>query len=532
MTARSLFGMETEYALRRGTAPGPWDRDRVCQALQHAVRLSSRPSLPEASAGLGCFLANGARFYIDRGGHPEYATPECEDPWQATACAQAGDLLLEELLAEATPISPMAANTVVFRSNVDYSRRGVTWGCHESYLHTIPSDILPDHLLPHLATRIIYAGAGGFHPTAPGIEFTLSPRAWLLTAAVTPHSTSERGIIHLKHEPLAGMHWQRLHLICGESLCSDRAAVLKLGTTALVLAAINAGAQPARTLRLADPVEALRTIAADMTLSATVRLADGRQATALEMQRSLLAMVEHHRRRGALPSWARDLCGLWRETLDGLERRDQGILRQLDWSLKLEIFRRWIRRKGIDARVLEVWCGAIRRLERVALRIFEGSPLAVEDLLANQGRFYKELDRLSPVIRHAGVEWHQARELIRLRHELLEADLRFGQVTPAGVFAELRRCGFAGGNAGRPLPDPKTLVDEPPPGGRAEVRGREIRALWERGLRSGYRADWYRLHGPPAHARFEMADPFCTRGAWIGPEELARIVASVAQAGL
>ena len=54
------------------------------------------------------------------------------------------------------------AETVILRCNVDYSGSGSTWGCHESYLHRCSPRLLPAALLPHLVSRVIYTGAGGF----------------------------------------------------------------------------------------------------------------------------------------------------------------------------------------------------------------------------------------------------------------------------------------------------------------------------------------------------------------------------------
>ena len=526
MSRRTLFGLETEYALaRRGR--DPWVRGRVCDLLMSQAR-SRVPHLP---GGSGLFLGNGARFYIDRGEHPEYATPECEDPWQAVGYAKAGDRFLLELLRDAARCSTMMANTAVFRAPVDYTRRGITWGCHESYLHTSDPSTLPPAMLPHLVTRAIYAGAGGFHPTAPGLEFTLSPRAWLLSDAVSGSTTHGRGIFNTRNESLSGLRWRRMHVIAGESLCTDRGAVLKLGTTALVLAASEAGGQIGRGLALASPVEALRTIVADASLAARVGLADGGSLTALAIQRAHLEMVERCLRHGGLPEWAGDLCVLWRETLDGLERRDPAILRQLDWGLKRELYRARAARAGIAWEALPVWSGVLRRLERVAARIFEGEAPPVQEMLRDHSRFCRELHRVTPVLRGGGMEWTDVRALVRLRHELLETDLRFGELGPSGLYDQLEAQAVARSLARRPVPAARALVTEPPAGGRAGLRGHTINELWGTGKGHHYIADWASIVGPPARGRLDLSDPFTERAAWIGPDQIAGIVARVMGAG-
>ena len=70
------------------------------------------------------------------------------------------------------------------------------------------------------------------------------------------------------HHGLLGKGYHRLHVLCGESLCSHLASWLKVGTTALIVALADAGlcASTGRALRM--PLKAFRTFAADPTCSA------------------------------------------------------------------------------------------------------------------------------------------------------------------------------------------------------------------------------------------------------------------------
>ena len=53
----------------------------------------------------------------------------------------------------------------LLRCNVDYSGVPSTWGCHESYMHRVANPVaVPPQIVPHLVSRIIYTGAGGFTP--------------------------------------------------------------------------------------------------------------------------------------------------------------------------------------------------------------------------------------------------------------------------------------------------------------------------------------------------------------------------------
>src|SRR5438105_1625393 len=88
------------------------------------------------------------------------------------------------------------------KQNVDYSGTGATWGAHESYgCRPLPPGCARQ-LVPHLVSRLIYTGAGGFANRSPGMEFSLSPRALHMERAVSSESTCQRGIFHTRHEPL------------------------------------------------------------------------------------------------------------------------------------------------------------------------------------------------------------------------------------------------------------------------------------------------------------------------------------------
>ena len=91
-----LFGIETEYALAAIDARG--GRVNQGQALDGLMRIarSRLPHLPdELSHGL--FLQNASRFYVDSGGHPEFTTPECSNPWDVVRYIRAGESILLRL---------------------------------------------------------------------------------------------------------------------------------------------------------------------------------------------------------------------------------------------------------------------------------------------------------------------------------------------------------------------------------------------------------------------------------------------------
>ena len=176
------------------------------------------------------------------------------DPWSVVRYIQAGHQIIADLAQAVESERPPGTEVMCFRCNVDYGGLRTTWGSHESYLHRMSPAALQSQIVPHLVSRIIYTGAGGFNPLSSGLEFTLSPRVAHINRVASADSTSDRGIFHTKNEPLSRDGYNRLHIICGESLCSETAMFLKAGTTALIVAMADAGVTSRR--RSSDRVAA------------------------------------------------------------------------------------------------------------------------------------------------------------------------------------------------------------------------------------------------------------------------------------
>src|SRR5262245_6048734 len=69
-----LMGTEAEYALSGGDGPVPLPPEMLYTLLNDAVR-GERRWVPDVAGGRAVYLENGARLYLDTGGHPEYSTP-------------------------------------------------------------------------------------------------------------------------------------------------------------------------------------------------------------------------------------------------------------------------------------------------------------------------------------------------------------------------------------------------------------------------------------------------------------------------
>ncbi len=106
---------------------------------------------------------------------------------------------------------------------------------------------------------------------------------------VSSATTRSRPIINTRDEPHADAErFRRLHVIVGDSNMSETTTLLKVGATDLVLRMIEAGTVM-RDLSLENPIRAIRDVSHDMTGQRRVRLANGKEACALDIQREYLS---------------------------------------------------------------------------------------------------------------------------------------------------------------------------------------------------------------------------------------------------
>jgi hypothetical protein len=512
--AERLFGVETEYAISALNATQAVDRGRVIDAMMHEA-YARLVHLPDICSG-GMFLENGGRFYIDCGQHPEMATPECTDPWSLVRSVQAGHRILFDLAKAAEAQLPAGTHVMCFRCNVDYCSHPLsTWGSHESYLHRMNPDEIPAQLLPHLVSRVIYTGAGGFNPFSSGLEFTLSPRAAHFRRVLSRDSTGDRGIYDTRDEPLCRDGYSRLHVICGESLCSETALFLKVGTTALIVAMAEAGLSPGSDVQLESPLDALRTFSADPSCKKSVCVKNWKRFTAIQIQRHYLDIAEHHLCAEYMPGWAGDVCRLWRVILDRLEEDPRTTDRILDWSIKYSLFQDQAARTGIPWERLSFWREIVHRLTMALgnLQCSERS-LDLEFILGPQSPIPEEAGRLTRFLQSKGVEWQELQRILDSRPRFFQIDTRFGQLGPQGIFESLDHAGVLDHQVPQGLHKVRAAM-EPPRGSRARIRGHTIRRL---AAASGdWRCDWAYIANTTDNRYLDLSDPFTAEEVWKQP---------------
>jgi len=506
--AERLFGVETEYALAGLGDSTEQDRRRLIELVLEAAR-AELAGLPDVHSG-GMFLANGARFYVDLGLHPEFCTPECANPWDVVRYIHAGEEILLSLLERVQRGRLVDNELFCIRTNVDYSGGGATWGCHESYLHRSDQDVVSDEIIPHLVTRIVYTGAGGFNPCAHELEFSLSPRAAHLVSVISESSTENRGIFHTKDESLSSQGYHRLHLLCGESLCSETASWLKVGATVLVVAMIDAGLKPGREVQLESPLEALRTVAKDVKCQSTLRLQRGKPRTAIAIQRHYLEQAEANLKMDFMPPWAPEVCRRWRAMLDLLEGAPGSVARTLDWAIKHALYLDYLHRSGLRWDAMPYWNGVLNTLS-AALAQFGIRGLDPDFLLSPHSPVLEDVAALTPKLREHGLRWSDFSKYAGVRSQLYEADTRFGQLDANGIFQKLDRAGVLTHRVPGVDNIPHAIAN-PPAIGRARLRGETIQRMVS-GQAQG-RCDWQSIWDTTEKRFLDLSDPFAAEERW------------------
>ncbi len=341
---RRIFGIETEFGItctaggQRSLTP-----DEVARYLFRKVVSWGRSS--------NVFLSNGSRLYLDVGSHPEYATAECDDLHQLVVHDKAGERVVEDLVHDAQDRlteEGVTGDIYVFKNNTDSA--GNSYGCHENYLIGRAGDFqgFSDVLLPFLVSRQLICGAGRVVTTSKGATYSLSQRADHIWEGVSSATTRSRPIINTRDEPHADAErYRRLHVIVGDSNMSEPTTLLKVGSADLVLRMIEAGVAM-HDLTLENPIRAIREMSHDLTGQRPVRLSNGREMSALQIQGEYLERALEFADREGVEKAQRQVLDLWARTLEAVETGNLGLVdREIDWVIKYRMIDQYAARHGL-----------------------------------------------------------------------------------------------------------------------------------------------------------------------------------------
>lgn len=331
---RRIYGLENEYGVtctlrgQRRLSP-----DEVARYLFRRVVSWGRSS--------NVFLQNGARLYLDVGSHPEYATPECDSLYDLVVHDKAGERILESLVesAEQRLAEESIRGTIyLFKNNTDSA--GNSYGCHENYLTRRTDDIshYAEVLIPFLISRQIYTGAGKVLQTARGATYSIAQRAEHIWEGVSSATTRSRPIINTRDEPHADAErYRRLHVIVGDSNMSEYTNFVKVGAVACMLRMLEDPNVVLRDLTLENPIRAIREISHDMTCRRTVRLANGRELSALDIQREYLDRALRYRDAVGFTDLEERALTMWEHCITAIEDDPLTLDTEVDWVIKYKL---------------------------------------------------------------------------------------------------------------------------------------------------------------------------------------------------
>ncbi len=371
---RRIFGLENEYGVtctlrgQRRLSP-----DEVARYLFRRVVSWGRSS--------NVFLENGARLYLDVGSHPEYATPECDSVLDVVTHDKAGERILESLLGSAEQRlreEGIKGDIFLFKNNTDSA--GNSYGCHENYLTSRADELnhYADVLIPFLISRSIYAGAGKVLQTARGAVYCMTQRAEHIWEGVSSATTRSRPIINTRDEPHADAErYRRLHVIVGDSNMSEYASFLKIGAASIMLRMLEDPSVVLRDMTLENPIRAIREISHDITCRKKVRLANGREASALEIQSEYLNRALKYASSHGFSDEETQALDMWRHCIETIEKDPLLLDREVDWVIKYKLIEAYRERHDLalgDPKIALV-------------------DLQYHDILRSRGLFYRMQDK-------------------------------------------------------------------------------------------------------------------------------------------
>lgn len=306
--------------------------------------------IDETDSGLvNAVLHNGARLYVDHA-HPEYSTPECSDPLEATLYDKAGELIMYRALEHVNSSLAPGQRMLIHKNNSD--RKGNSYGAHENYLvpRSVPFGDIVQHMTAFMVSRQILTGSGkvGSEHGRKAVPFQLTQRADFFEEEVGLETTLKRPIINTRDEPHADpSKYRRLHVIFGDANMSEVQTFVKLASTSLLLMALTDGAlnEP---IRLKSPIQAVTLVSHDTTGETGLEIVDSPALSAIELQWRYLALGESYVGSSDLPPVYKLALTEWRGLLEDFSIGYAALADRLDWAAKLTIMEGYRQRDGLD----------------------------------------------------------------------------------------------------------------------------------------------------------------------------------------
>jgi proteasome accessory factor A len=195
---------------------------------------------------------------------------------------------------------------------------------------------------------------------------------------VSSATTRSRPIINTRDEPHADAErYRRLHVIVGDSNMSEYTNFLKVGAASIMLRMLEDPGVVLRDMTLENPIRAIREISHDITCTRRVRLANGREASALDIQGEYLNKALKYATTHGFSAEETKALEMWKHCVEGLEKDPMTLDRECDWVIKYKLIEAYRARHDLPL-----------NHSRVAL-----VDLQYHDIHRGRGLFYRMQDK-------------------------------------------------------------------------------------------------------------------------------------------
>ena len=187
-------------------------------------------------------------------------------------------------------------------------------------------------------TRQIFTGSGKVLQTARGPIYSIAQRAEHIWEGLSSATTRSRPIINTRDEPHADAEkYRRLHVIVGDSNMSEYTNFVKVGATSCILKMMEDPSVVLKDLTLENQTRAIREISHDITCRRKIRLASGRELSALDVQRELLDRALRYADTKRFSPLEMKALEMWEHCISTIENDPLKLNREVDWVIKYHL---------------------------------------------------------------------------------------------------------------------------------------------------------------------------------------------------
>jgi len=129
---------------------------------------------------------------------------------------------------------------------------------------------------------------------------------------------------------------------------SEYTTFLKVGAVACMLRMLEDPSVVLRDMTLENPIRAIREISHDLTCRQPVTLANGREVSALDIQREYLDRALRYADTKGFPEWEQRALTMWEHCVSTIERDPLLLEREVDWVIKYHLIERFRSRHDLS----------------------------------------------------------------------------------------------------------------------------------------------------------------------------------------